>query len=324
MAIESGGGFVPQEHREIAPPAGESLRMPDQHLGIGALSRETSGTIFPSSQSIIEDAPSVGDSGVSQHSKEIPAVSDEHAASDLGAESTSSHDEVLNIGGPSETLSIDEWRGVIDTHLTDFKGNPDVAATMLYSFHQGKGAVQSSIEGSGMELPQFVIIRDDTVATDERDIYYGANTESGYKAVHIKQSYLEATSAKPDVYGALIGKDGEVYHRGSLARYYELTGVEEYHHAVFHEAIGVTPHDPQTHSTSFEGDSIVEYHALTIEYQALLARIDHAKSVGMPEVTVKTIEDLAVKAKAVREAQGLPTEQIDLVAEYRKKQEKST
>ena len=223
----------------------------------------------------------------------------------------------ITIGGNVEDWDVDFWKEVLEDHIPSFTGDTQRGAEIMYSFISGKEGVQALVEGTDIVLPDITLITDDTDLNLTADI--GTALQPSGPAPYIKNSILEDYAERKNEWHALIDEKGDVYYRGTRDNYLKLTGYEEFHHAAWMQVHELDENDPNHNSTLLPGRTVDEYHAQTVEYHALLGQLDFAKSEGMNELTIKTIEEHVGRVSALREAQGLPIEGFDFKDDYERR-----
>jgi len=199
---------------------------------------------------------------------------------------------VTNATGPGRELTIQaEWKQWLENTFENFEGNLDNAALLMTAFTQVKSYVFEKLTTRGLkdfQRPHTIILLDD-VAIPVGEVEKG-------KYVYIAKKYLGEMSQNDMQRETTVTRpEGAIAFQGLIPDLFRLDGVEETHHAAYHQTkTNVEPLlDPI--STPME-----EYDAREIEYRALKWRVRYAEEQKMPEVTVNLLRKRLEAANTVR------------------------
>lgn len=192
-------------------------------------------------------------------------------------------------GERSLDFSLEQWETWVNANLESFEGSKNNAARLLYETTTGMKWLNEKLKTKGLsdlKMPTLVVL------TKEEGPHPIGHT-SGF--VYIKQSFLEEYSnlSMTDTY-TVTRADGEVAYQGMIPSLFRLAGVEECHHEIFEQYKG------RQKGIDSLAQSIAEYDAQNIEYQALRMQLRHALEQNMNSMTITKLEDRIEKAGEIR------------------------
>lgn len=99
---------------------------------------------------------------------------------------------------------------------------------------------------------------------------------------------------------SITGETGEVCHAGMLSHVCTLMGVEEADHALYRQEFSDFPERTSTE----RAQGLTQYDSIPIEFRALERQLAIAKSLTMPDITVRVLEQRMRNVMEYRKALG--------------------
>lgn len=195
---------------------------------------------------------------------------------------------------PTEQLSSQqEWANFIDTNIPDFKGNSESAARLMMSYQKGRDYIHSkfSPKFGNFEKPDLTIVLNESQVGGSP---FGS--VDGASKIFVTKSFLEQYSEYDANYShSVTRKDGEIVFSGLPDEVFQLHGVEETHHSLFHELKGPTSQKVQPTSVS-----LASYDSQEDEYRALRWQIQYATENHLSNEAITILNSRLEQAQKVR------------------------
>jgi hypothetical protein len=333
MSFEGGSFYKPSE-RVPKVPMGESLGSNDQQ-GIKALNTDMSqmgdaGTDAVRDTKNLLGGRRISSMGIDEGSVEARVTPSGEGIGDSGTDRWD--DAGLDSDQPMETAIL-EQRAIVVGDMSDpkdweekvlaqidFKGNRETAAILLTRFAASRREFEEMLQNAGSDivLPQVSIFRQEEHLPEDSGViaYAEWETEDGSKCreVMIKQTFLETMSASaPDqTFQFPVGSSTV---EASAAVYMELTGVEEHHHAIFHQVVPESEGADYGDALWRDDSAVAEYHTTEVEWQALNYKLDYAQRKDIHGDLVEKYKDIEYDAARLRASRGLPTHKVDVLTQ---------
>lgn len=184
-------------------------------------------------------------------------------------------------------MNIDDWESFLRSDVSDFDGNVENAAFLLWYFSEG---AKDTYKENSVDSPLPLIL----ARTANPNTTFLSSDEFG---LVIGLTQLEKDSLIDFREDVIIQVLGETKFIGKVGNYFRLGGAEEAKHHEYRQKNGKTGvYESGTTTT------IAEYDARDVEYDALEWQIKYADKKSMGRDTVNVLQKRYDDATAFREA----------------------